>query len=386
VRRPATIVHIAWLSQVGGGELFLLDLLDTFDKERFAHELFCLGPGGELQQMASNLGLRVLQFPKKTKLGPVTVLRLAAALRRSRPDIVQTHGEAGVFWGITATRLARTLTPAWTPALCSLVYQNYRETRGKMYTMRRLLPRADLVIAGSEGVRSFLVGEVGVHRSRSRVIHCGIDPRSFEADAPTAHGHHPVDRQAGSILVTVGRLVERKGHAFLLQAFRQVLTTHSDAELWIVGEGPERGKLRHLANKLRIEQRVRFLGTVYPTGSILRQADLFVFPSLIEPQGLALLEAFAAGVPVVASRTGGIVEMLEDGKDGSLVEPGDPDALAKAIAELLADPGKRQTCARNAKRRVQDFDIRLIARRYEKLYDALIHPDDVSTGDRKGGS
>jgi glycosyltransferase involved in cell wall biosynthesis len=111
---------------------------------------------------------------------------------------------------------------------------------------------------------------------------------------------------------------------------------------------------------------------VYPTGSILGQADLFIFPSLVEPQGLALLEAFAAGVPVVASRTGGIVEMLEDGEHGILVQPGDPDALADAIVALLADPSRGEAYVRSARRRVEDFDIHRIAGQYESLYSELI--------------
>jgi glycosyltransferase involved in cell wall biosynthesis len=93
---------------------------------------------------------------------------------------------------------------------------------------------------------------------------------------------------------------------------------------------------------------------------------------LVEPQGLALLEAFAAEVPVVASRTDGIVEMIDHGVEGLLVEPGDPDALAAAMSCLLEDDKLRAACIRNARRRVTQFDVRDIARQYEALYDTLL--------------
>ena len=165
-----------------------------------------------------------------------------------------------------------------------------------------------------------------------------------------------------------------------MHSFQRVLDIHGNAQLWIVGDGPLRESLVRLAGELQIAANVQFLGTVCPTTGVMASADLFVFPSLVEPQGLAVLEAFAAGVPVVASRTGGIVEMLEDGEEGTLVEPGDPVAFASAISELLGDPVKRETLSRNARRRVQDFDIRRVARRHESVYDTLIQRNGASTG------
>ena len=155
MRSPGKIVHVAWLSQVGGGELFLLDLLEAIDSKQFDQELYCIGPGGELLERVSDFGVRVRRFPRATKLGMLTIWRLARALRAASPDVVQTHGEAGVFWGIPAARLARC------PALCALIYQNYRESADKMAAMRLLLPRADMIIAGSRDVGRFLTREIG---------------------------------------------------------------------------------------------------------------------------------------------------------------------------------------------------------------------------------
>lgn len=411
---PARIVHIAWLSRVGGGELFLVDLLRALSRRGLEQELLCVGPGGELLDEVRRIGVRALRFRKSTRAGLVTLARLALALRRSRPGLVQTHGETGVFWGIPAAILAGV------PRLCALVYQNSPGPRHKMLVMRRLLPRADRVLAGSADVARFLSTEVGLDPGRIEIVPCGIDVDRFLAGSgggarvgvPSRGGCEPgrggdehgrggdehgrvgdehgrggdgpgrvggeaarggaFSDEEGALVVTVGRLVEQKGHAVLLDAFGRLLESRPAARLRIVGDGELRDALAARARELGIDGRVEFTGTVHPTLGVLRDADLFVFPSLWEPQGLAVLEAFAAGVPVIASRTGGIVDMVEDGSTGLLVEPGDAAGLAAAMNGLLADPARVRTLVDAARERVRDFDVSRIARRYERLYGSLL--------------
>jgi glycosyltransferase involved in cell wall biosynthesis len=136
----------------------------------------------------------------------------------------------------------------------------------------------------------------------------------------------------------------------------------------IAGEGPERRSLERRIVDHGLQSAITLSGTVYPTAALLARAHVFVFPSLIEPQGLALLEAYAAGLPVIASRTGGIPEMLEDGVDGGLVEPGDAAGLAAAIIGLLNDPDRRTAYTIHARRRLDAFDIEGIADEYVELY------------------
>lgn len=372
-RRPLRVTHVAWLSQIGGGELFLQHLLASLDPARVRQRLAVIGPEGPVVDHVRTLGIPVRRFPKRTRLGPGALLRLTLALRRRRPDIVQTHGEAGAFWGIAAARLAGC------PKVASLLYQTTLPTTAKRRIMARLLRRVDAVIAGSDAVRGALVAVLDLDPARASTIHCGIDPEPFYrvADAP---GRRRFGHGGPPLLVTVGRLVHDKGHAVLLRAFRRLLSRRGDARLWIVGDGPLRDELVALSGQLGIAEQVELRGTVFPTTDVLARADLFVFPSLVEPQGLAVLEAFAAGVPVVASRTGGIVEMVEHGVEGLLVDPGDPSTLAEAMARLLERPDLAESLVRNARRRVEEFDIRRIARRYEELFDRLATRDASTTG------
>jgi glycosyltransferase involved in cell wall biosynthesis len=172
--------------------------------------------------------------------------------------------------------------------------------------------------------------------------------------------------------VTVGRLVAFKGHRTLIDAFALVRRRRPRARLTIVGDGPERVSLERQAADAGLAGSVRFAGTVYPTNDVLAQADVFVFPSLHEPQGLALLEAYAAAVPVVASRTGGIPEMLEHEVDGLLVDPGDAPGLAAAIQRLTEDEPLRSACVAHACSRLPAFDVEHLADQYLGLYEPLI--------------
>lgn len=374
-----TVVHIIWHLDIGGGELFLRDLVKALAARQVAQHVFCVGPGGRLAPELVALRIPVTVFEKRSTLGLATIRAMAAALRRVRPDLVHTHGEAGVFWGIPAARLAGL------PAL-TLVYQNYRETWAKMWAARALLRYPRAIVAGSADVARFVEREWSVPSDRLHTIPCGIDPAAFATPRrdSTSSGSPPV-------LVTVGRLVARKGHSVLLAALRHVRGVYPDVRLDLVGDGPLRGELQATSRAYGVADAVRFLGTVYPIHPILGGADVFVFPSLVEPQGLAVLEAYAAGVPVVASRVGGIPEMLEDEIDGLLVRPGDPADLARGVVRMLKDPAVRERCVAAAKRRLPAFDMQAIGRAYCRWYHDVLHqvapttdhvPTDLAGDDR----
>ena len=176
------------------------------------------------------------------------------------------------------------------------------------------------------------------------------------------------------MIVTVGRLVAAKGHRVLIEALPILRRHYPNARLVIVGEGPEQHALERQAERAGVARAVTFAGTLYPTTDVLAKAHVFVFPSLNEPQGLALLEAYAAGVPVVASRTGGILEMLEHEVDGLLVDPGDALALAAAIRRLTDDEALQSACVAHARRRLRAFDVEVLAAQYLEMYRAVDTP------------
>jgi glycosyltransferase involved in cell wall biosynthesis len=352
------VVHVIWHLGIGGGEVFLRGLTSALSRRGLEQHVFTVGPAGVLAKDVEAGGVPVTAFEKSSRAGLMTIWRLARAIGRLRPSVVHTHGEAGAFWGLPAARLASA------PAV-SLIYQNHDETAVKMRLQRAVLGLPRIVVAGSRDVARFARERLGVPDSRLRTVYCGIAMRT--PAGPTAP--RASDRRTPTF-ITVGRLIDRKGHGPLIDAFAIVRGRVPDARLIIVGDGPARGALERRAVRRGVDAATTFAGTVYPTADLLSDADVFVFPSLVEPQGLALLEAFAAGTPVIATRTGGIPEMLHDGIDGLLVEPGDVAGLASAMLRMLTDPGLRASFAAHARLRLPAFDVETIAGEYVALYRA----------------
>ena len=192
---------------------------------------------------------------------------------------------------------------------------------------------------------------------RMHVVHCGVDPDSYD----------PVPHQGpGRRLLFVGRLAAVKGVALLLESVALLREVHPDIELTLAGDGPDRPLLEERAAELGITDRVRFLG--YQSQSqvreLLRQTDAFVMASFAEGVPVVLMEAMAAGVPVVATRIAGIPELVEDGACGFLVAPGNPQALANQISMLLDDAALRNRFALAGRDKVKrEFNLATESRR-----------------------
>ena len=171
-----------------------------------------------------------------------------------------------------------------------------------------------------------------------------------------------------------GRIVERKGIDVLINAFAKArnLLQYSSA-LIIIGAGSDEDKLRNLASKLGINNNVRFLGHSREVVKYYQASDIFVLPSYAEGMPNSLLEAMSCGLPVIASRIGGVVDVVEDGRSGILFEPGDVSGLTSAMIKLIADVELRQRLGAEARRRiVEGFSIERAADEYIKLYRKLI--------------
>jgi len=171
-----------------------------------------------------------------------------------------------------------------------------------------------------------------------------------------------------AVIGTVGRLTPIKGHRFLIEAARGVLAEHPDTVFILVGDGESAEALSSLATRLGISGNIRFLGWRPDVAEIISAVDIFVFPSLNEGMGRAVVEAMALGKPVVASRVGGIIDIVRDGENGVLVPPADSDELAAAIKSLLADPAERERLGQEGKRQALLYDAERMVRRIEVLY------------------
>jgi phosphatidylinositol alpha-1,6-mannosyltransferase len=217
------------------------------------------------------------------------------------------------------------------------------------------LQGARAVFAVSEFTRQRTI-ELGVAAKLVRVIPNGVD------DAPDipAPEQEPADR-ASRVLLTLSRLVPRKGHAVVLRALRQVSERIPGVIYEIVGTGPERERLEQLTRELQLESRVRFHGQVSEDEKrrFLNECDLFVLPCRATPTdfegfGLVFLEAMQYGKPVIGGLSGGVPEVIRDGETGLLVQPDDPDELARAIVSILESRVKARELGENGRRNVRE--------------------------------
>jgi 2-deoxystreptamine N-acetyl-D-glucosaminyltransferase/2-deoxystreptamine glucosyltransferase len=213
----------------------------------------------------------------------------------------------------------------------------------------------------------------------------GVNPSLFEGpfEDPFAGVGKPR-------VLFVGRLAPQKGVGTLVAAAG--LLKHPSALVLLVGDGPERKALEREAKRLGVGDRLRFVGFVAHERlpAVLAHADLLVLPSLYEELGTVLLEGMQAGLPVVASETGGIPEVIEDGVNGMLVAPGEPEALARAIDRLLADRGLARRLSERAKERAKDYDWEVLAERVLRVYRGVtagrLAPGDPRDEEKESGS
>ncbi len=226
---------------------------------------------------------------------------------------------------------------------------------------------AKLCIAASSAISKYF-GEIGC--KNIEVIPNGVDLKRFEG----LKRH----RKEGFVVITVARLERVKGIEYLIKAIPNVKFLIPGLKLLIIGDGSERRSLEHLVKELSLEDRIRFIGQIPPEGipEYFAMADCFVLPSLKEGFGIAILEAMAASVPVIASRVGGIPDIVKEEKTGFLVEPKNSDAIARTILRVYSDRQSVENIIGNAKDGLKKYDWQNIA---EKVYENYLSCANLSS-------
>jgi len=331
------ILHLITRLPIGGAERLLLGILRNLDPNEFESVVCCIQDRGELADEAEALGIPVilLNLMQKGGYDRAVVPALRQIIRERHIDLIHTHLYHANLYGRLAARREDIATIA-------SVHNTYKKRKWYRHLLNRWLVRKTFVVtAGSEDVEKDLLEVDRLPRNKVvRLPNC-IDLSRVETalntvEAKQRFGFAATDRVIG----TVGRVEEQKGHIYLLQAFAQ-LRQQSGGEnlrLLLVGDGRLLPKLRETAASLGIADACHFPGNLSRLADVYRAIDVFTMPSLWEGLSLAMLEAMAAGLPMVATEVGGARDVLGDSRYGLLVQPRDPDMLAQAIARLLADP------------------------------------------------
>jgi len=380
----------------------VLDLAQRMPKDRFDVSLIATHGGGMLEKEFAAAGIPVTLLGTRTHMGFGMLLELARVLRRMKPDVVHTHLFAGDTWGRIATVLA---FPFRRPVIISTEH-NVNKDEGRLKRMIKWALQfvTDRIVTVSDAVREYSSQVDGIQSEKMTVIRHGVDVRE-ELATPTAVGG-PRDgggiknsakggssfggKELGTVVIgCVARLEPQKDHATLLHAFQEVLRLAQDkvpSELWLVGDGSLRKKLEAQAKELGIAEYVKFFGAHTDVSALLNDMDVVVLPSRWEGAGLVLLEAQAAGKPVVATRVGGVAEYMigenlesriqnlgvKSESTGMLVKPGDVDGLARALERFISDPELRHRMGKAGKHHVlSNFTMEHMIQKYLDLYTQL---------------
>jgi glycosyltransferase involved in cell wall biosynthesis len=314
---------------VGGQEMQLLAQMEALRGLGIEPRLAC-NPAGRLDAVARSRGIEPVAVPFRNSLHPPSIARLSRLIREWRPDVVVSHSghDANV-----AAFAARLVHPR--PALVRARTYQHGVPGAFPYNVA-----SDITIVPSEEMRRQLLANPRIRPSRVHVLYPGIDFDSLDRQAAAPLPEFIVAWLAahpGPLVVHGAMLRPEKGHLFFLDVLASVRTSFPDVRYLATGEGEMRDALLARIAALDLSENVLLPGVVTPLAPLLAQADLAVLPSLYEPLGMFQSEALALGVPVVASRTGGIPETVRDGATGWLVPPEDHDAWVGAIVHALAD-------------------------------------------------
>jgi glycosyltransferase involved in cell wall biosynthesis len=342
------IAHLETGRHVYGGARQVLVLARGLGARGVGCTVVCTA-GSPVAHEAARLGLAVRELPMGGDLDVGFTRRLARLLADLRPDLLHVHSRRGADWlGGRAARRA---------AVPAVITRRVDRPESWLAATLKYRPYARIV-AISAAIRGQLE-RAGVAAGRIRLIRSATEP----ALAQPAWSRERLAREFGldpaqMLVGCVAQLIPRKGHELLLEAWRSVHGALPGARLLVFGEGPLERALRQGARRAGVEGTVLFAGFRPDLPAFLGRLDLVVHPALAEGLGLAVLEAQAAGVPVVAFRAGGVPEIVADGETGYLVRTGDAAALAIAVTGLLESPARLRAFGEAAWARVaRDFRV-----------------------------
>lgn len=369
--------------EIGGSETQLVELASRLDRRAFEPFVCTVTQGGALEAMLRERGIRVcsLRFVGRARrslwtipamaLGAVSaVVRLWRLLRRERPDIIHGILISAYVLGTFVGRLA---------GMKRIVASRrslgrFKERMYAYLLLERLADRyTDVFIANSEAVREDTLAREPINPADIFVIHNGLDFGRF--DAPRDSQLEASLRLGSPRVIVVSNFIKYKGHEFFVRAWAEVLREFPAATAMLVGDGAERPTIEAAGEALGIRPSLRFLGVRHDVPALLALSDVYVHASLEEGYSNALLEAMAAGLPVVATAVGGNVEAVRDGVSGLLVPPADATALAAGMLQLLRDRHSAAAMGSRARRFVRErHDMNTVVRQYEAVYRALLVP------------
>lgn len=377
------ILHII-RPAAGGMKNHLIDLVRFTDRKQYQVEVAC-PHGHNLREELNALGVRVLPIPLKGSISPLsdwqTVFIIARHLKKNQVDILHAHSSKGALVGRLAALIARTPVVVFT-AHNSIFYEHWSPLKLKtMATVEKMLASGtQRIIAVSKALKEEIFKYEGIPESKISIVYNGVDLNKVHLDGDKLRvcknmGIPPL----GQLVGVVARLAPQKGVTYFLKA--AALLKNHQVNFVVIGDGPLRQHLEQEAISLGLENRVFFTGYRSDINKIMPVLDVLVLPSVTEGLPLIILEAMAARRPVVATKVGGVPEVITHGQTGLLVEAKDSHALADAIEQLISNKDMALYIGNSARKLVeQKFTLQQMADTTMNIYQELILKKGLTPG------
>lgn len=376
----ASVWYLIPALSVGGTERTLVELANGLNKDRHDVTVWTIFEQNPLaDRLASDVRHRTLGVQgvipnNEARIAraerpieyPLAPLRFIRAVRTHKPDILQSF----LFYDNVIARIAGKTTPE-TTVISGVRSVPDSQPISQALLDRVTLPLSDYVVSNSRAGVQY-VADRGASRNRIGVVPNGRNLSKYR-DADSSNVRRSLGLQADSRLVgTVGRLIERKGQMDLLEAWPAVRSHHGDAHLVLVGDGPERETLEARVAKMGESDTVHFLGMREDVPNLLASFDAFAFPSHFEGLPGALIEAMAAGLPIVTTPVNGNSELIENYRNGLHVSPKHPDQLAWALIRILAEPELAASLGKQAQADAfEQYTVDRMVTAFETIYNRL---------------
>jgi len=364
------ILYIITGLEIGGAEILLLNIVKNLNKDLFNCSILYLKGKADIGGEFSELNIDVYNNSRYSFFNPYKYWKIFNLIKQKKIDIVHSHL-------IHSNLIARIIGKASNVKVIINSEHNTSNWKFKyipfIILFRITLRYVNLVHCISNSVRDHILSIITIDNSKLKVIYNGIcldrfKNNKFQKTSTINYSNsHP-------IIGCVSRLDKRKGIEYLIKAIGLLKVQYKDIKLILVGDGPQRSFLNRLVKELSLVDQVVFVGKTFEVEKYLSIFDFFVLPSLQEGLSIAIIEAMASGVPVIASNVGGIPEVITHKQDGILIKAKNENDIFEAVIQLNNDKKLKSKLISNAYDKISaKFDIRKIVKEFESMYTHYIN-------------
>jgi glycosyltransferase involved in cell wall biosynthesis len=365
------VAHLIYSKKIGGSEMVAANVCANLDRDFFDPMiLFMYKSTGAMPDVLSDLGVACSGFELTRFSSIFSPLIIASVLNRLHIDILHVHHIPLYMKSALGVRLSRVKGVVFTEHAKFSISKSVQLQKACWSAIRNV----DFFSTVSDNLKQYFVNELGMPAQSIEVICNGVDTKRFCPENGKGRlAQLLAVSNSAPIIISVGRLAEAKDHESLLYVMKWLVDSGRDVHLALVGEGDMREHLEVCIRELGLAQCVTLLGNRTDVHELLPDATLFALSSRREGLPMALLEAMAASLPVVATNVGGIHEVILDGKNGFLVPPENPELLAKKIGGILDNPDVAENLGKRGRDAVEsNYSMRTTAAQYSQLYKKIL--------------